>query len=487
MLVRLRAFLERVLRGKLEPLLRSTGAPTQVFSLPHTYTGELITERHARAVIDLCLRVGVAMLGTGASSGDVVAMLLRISSTYRVTNIHIDVTFTSITISVDRGVNDSSISAMRVVRVRTIDYTRLQNMYRLIDEVTDANGPPEVTLVRERLAEILTAPHPYRRWVVTSGKAILAAGVVVMFNVSVVLVLVAAVTAVISDVLTRRLTTWAIPAFFVQMAAAAATTAIAVFTFWLDSVGVELPGSNYPTVIVISGIVMLLSGIGVTASARDALDGYYVTASARGLEVIMLTLGLAVGISVILTLSFRVGLPVPVGTSLGEHIDLIPGVIGAALIGVGFALTSYVRPRLVLLIAIVAALVFAVYWILLPVLPQPGLAHGVAGAAAGVIAYLFYRWLKVPETVLIMAGIIGLIPGLAVYRGLYLLMDSEYGVVAALPALVLALSVGLGLAAGSTIGTLIARRVFGLDRAALLAARRPRTNREPSRKKRGVG
>ena len=463
--------------GGLESLLRSTGAPTQLFALPGTK--EQTSQRHARAVIDLCLRVGVAMLGIGASSADVVAMILRISSTYRVEHIHVDITFTSITISVDRGIADDSISVMRVIRVRTTDYTRLQKVYLLIDEITGPGGPPEVEAARELLDVILTSPHPYRRWVMTVGKAILAAGVVVMFNVSFVLVLVAAAAAVVSDFITRRLTKWAIPGFFVQMAAAAATTSIAVFIYWLDSVGIELPGSNYPTVIVISGIIMLLSGIGLTASARDAIDGYYVTASARGLEVIMLTLGLAIGISVTLGIALRLGIPVPIGTSLGDNIELVPGTVGAALIGVGFALTSYVKLRLAPLMALAAGLVFALYWVVLPVLPQPGFAPGVAGVAAGVIGYLVYRWLKVPEAVFMMAGVIGLIPGLAVYRGLYLLMDSEAGVIAALPALVAALAVGMGLAAGSTIGALVARRPFGLDRAALLAARRPRIGREP--------
>jgi len=458
--------------GGLEGIIRGTTAPTQLFTLPGGNAE--VSQRHARAVLDLCLRVGVAMLGTGASAADVVATVLRISAAYGVDGLHVDITFTSLTISVNRGPEHDPISVMRIVRVRTTDYTRLQQVYLLIDSITGEDGPPEIDAARELLTDILTRPHPYRRWVVTSGKAILAAGVVVMFDVSFVLVIVAAMAAVLSDLLTRRLAKWAVPEFFVQMAAAAATTVIAVFTYWLETIGVDLPGSNFPTVIVISGIIMLLSGIGLTASARDAIDGYYVTASARGLEVIMLTLGLAIGISVTLGIALRLGIPVPVGTSLGDSIELLPGMLGAAIIAIGFALTSYVRLLLAPLMALAAALVFAVNWVLLPVLPQPGLAPGVAGAAAGVIAYLVYRWLKVPEAAFTMAGVIGLIPGLAVYRGLYLLMDSEYGITAALPALVLALSVGLGLAAGSTIGAIIARRPFGLDRAALLAARRPR-------------
>src|SRR5690606_8257801 len=116
--------------------------------------------------------------------------------------------------------------------------------------------------------------------------------------------------------------------------------------------------------------------------------------------------------SVTLGVALRLGIPVPVGTSLGDTIDLLPGALGAALIGVGFALTSYVRLVLAPLVALAAGLVFALFWLVQPVFSQPGLAPAIGGAAAGVIGYLVYRWLKVPEAVFMMAGIIGLIPGL---------------------------------------------------------------------------
>lgn len=308
----------------------------------------------------------------------------------------------------------------------------------------------------------------------TAGKAILAGGVVVLFDVSFVLVIVAAVTAVISDVIMRRLAKWSVPEFFTQMTVASVTTGIAVFIFWLSSIGIEIPGTNHPTVIVISGIIMLLSGIGLTSSARDAIDGYYVTATARGMEVVMLTLGLAVGISIVVGVALRMGIPITVATSLGESISLVPGMAGSALIGAGFALTSYMRMRLVPLMAIAAALVFAVYAVVLPAATQPGLAAALAGVVAGIIGYLIYRWLRVPEGATNMAGVIPLIPGLAVYQSLYAFMGSEYGMTDALPAMVLAVATGIGLAAGTAIGGFVARRVFGFDRSALLAVRRAR-------------
>ncbi|MET3770011.1 uncharacterized membrane protein YjjP (DUF1212 family) [Marisediminicola sp. UYEF4] len=294
------------------------------------------------------------MPANGASAADVVATVLRISDAYGISAMHVDITFTSIMVSIHRGMNEDPMSVMRIARVRTTDYTRLHDVYLLIDEISGQDSPVDVDDARERLTSMLTSPHPYRRWVVTAGKAILASGVVVMFDVSFVLVLVAAASAIISDVITRRLAKWSVPGFFAQMAAAVATTSIAVFIFWLRSVGIELPGSNQPTVIVIAGIIMLLSGIGRSASARDAIDGYYVTATARGMEVLMLTLGLAV------------------------------------------------------------------------------------------------------------------------YRALYGFMDSEYAVTEALPAMVVALATGIGLAAGTTIGGFAARRTFGLDHQAMLAGRRTR-------------
>ncbi|MFP7833607.1 threonine/serine exporter ThrE family protein [Marisediminicola sp. LYQ134] len=456
--------------------IRGLETPTQVISV--VAADDQSSQRHAREVIDLCLRAGEAMLATGASAADVVATVLRMSNAYGISAMHVDITFTSITVSIHRGMNEDPMSVMRIVKVRTTDYSRLQDVYLLIDEITGEGGghggPVAVAEARERLNTILTRPHPYRHWVVRAGKAVLAAGVVVLFNVSFVLVIVAAVTAVISDIITRQLGKWSVPGFFAQMAAAMATTSIAVLLFWLRSLGIQLPGSNAPTVIVIAGIIMLLSGVGLTASARDAIDGYYVTATARGMEVVMLTLGLAVGISIVLGAALRMGVPVTVATSLGDDIRFVPGVVGSALIGVGFALTSYVRFRYVPLMAAVAALVFALYAIVLPLASQPGLAPGVAGVAAGVIGYLIYRWLKVPESAMTMAGIIALIPGLAVYRALYGFMDSEYGIISALPDVVVALATGIGLAAGTTIGGFGARRVFGLDRQATVALQRNR-------------
>ncbi|MCW4456888.1 threonine/serine exporter ThrE family protein [Microbacterium sp. MPKO10] len=468
----LRARLGESLKGLAGGMVRSMGVPTQRIALPGS--DDAISQRYARSVIELCLRVGETMIATGASAADTVAQVLRLSSSFGISGVHVDIHFSSITVSVHRGLDEDPITVMRVVKVRTTDYTRLRDVYRLMDEITSSNDPVDPDVARRHLSEILQQPHPYRRWMMSLGKAVLAAGVVVMYDASFVVIVAAALSAILADIVTRRLDKWGISAFFVQMAAAVVITSIAALLYWVQKLGFDFMAQVQPTVIVISGIMLLLSGIGLTAAARDAIDGYYITASSRGLEVIMMTLGLAVGISLTIGVAIRLGIPIDVGTSLGRTENMWAGVLGAALIGVGFTLTSYVRLIIAPVMAVLAGAVFAVYFIIQPLLEGPGLAPGIAGIAAGVLSYLVYRWIMVPEAALTMAAIIGLIPGLTVYRGLYTLMDGPQGIVAALGELFTALAVGIGLAAGTTIGGQLARRSFGLDRAAEISLRRSR-------------
>src|SRR5690625_3528762 len=115
--------------------MRAVREPTQRIVL--TDPDEEISQRHARSVIDLCLRTGEAMLAAGASAADVVATVLRISDTYELSGMQVDITFTSITVSVRRGLDEDPISVMRVVKARTTDYTRIQGVYKLISEITE--------------------------------------------------------------------------------------------------------------------------------------------------------------------------------------------------------------------------------------------------------------------------------------------------------------------------------------------------------------
>ncbi|HET9829469.1 MAG TPA: threonine/serine exporter family protein, partial [Nocardioidaceae bacterium] len=228
-------------------------------------------ESHARAVLDLTLRVGEALLSTGATASDVTATVLRLAAAYGIRSVHVDVTFTSITVSQHRGHDQDPLTVMRIVKARTADYTRLENLHQLVRAATD--GDLDLAAARRRLDGIVRAPHPYRRWLVTAALAGMGASVAALFGGGWLLVLVASATTAVIDRVQRRLARSGLPAFFTQVVGAAIPTLVAVGLLVLVSrTGLRLEDLS-PSLVVATGIIVLLAGLSVVGAAQDALDG----------------------------------------------------------------------------------------------------------------------------------------------------------------------------------------------------------------------
>ncbi|KUG59390.1 hypothetical protein AVL62_06885 [Serinicoccus chungangensis] len=465
------ARLGRHLKHAAVHVVRSSSPPTTALGV--RTDGDEATQRHARAVCDLALRVGEALLSTGASAADTVAIVLRLGHAYGIRSMHVDITYTSISVSVHRGLDEDSLTVMRVINDRAPDYTRLEAVQRHIEEIVrsaegSSEGPSlDVDAARAHLSTLLASPHPYRRWVVTVGAAIMSVGVVMLFGAGPLMWLVAAISAATVDRVQRQLYIWGVAAFFTQVLSAAIPTGIALVMYAV--------GRETPSVVVVSGIVVLLAGLGVLGAAQDAIDGYYVTAGARGLEVLMMTLGIAVGVASVLGVSRWFGVDMQVSPIIALGGTPFISTIGAMLIALGFCLSTYSGTRTIL----VSIGIAAPAWLVLEAAIFVGFAApaGVAVAASlvGAFAYVTYRVLRVPEAAVATAGIVSLLPGLAVYRALYVIMQNDASTVAnAVIYFVDAVATGLGLAGGLAIGGYLARRKLGLDRAALRARRRSR-------------
>lgn len=468
----------RVWRERAAHAVRGVAPPTIALG---TRTGgdEAVSQRQARAVSDLALRVGEAMLSTGASAADCVATVLRLVDAYGVRSAHVDITFTSITVSVHRGLHEDPLSVMRVVPGRSLDYTRLEGVQRLVDEVVaGASGggtPVDVDAARVRLQRILNAPHPYRRWVVTLGSAVMGVGIVMLFGAAPGMWLVAALSAALVDRVQRLLYRGGVAAFFTQAVSAAVPTGIALLLFWASANGWDVLGVRAPDLVVISGIVILLAGLGLLGATQDALDGYYVTAGARGLEVVLMTLGIAVGVATVMGVGARLGISMEALNTTLVGANPVLSAIGAILIALGFCLVTYAGPWTTLLAMIISALGWLTFQTLLLLGLGGPEAAAVASVPVGALAYAVYRRLRIPEMAVATASIVALLPGLAVYRAINLILTDNPAVVGnAVIQFVAAVATGLALAAGLSIGGFAARRRFGLDRAGLRARRRSR-------------
>ncbi len=483
----------KVWRDRATWAVRGIGPPSVPIAIPGH--DDDVSQQHARAVLDLALRIGEAALSTGASASDVVATVLRVTSAYGVKSTAVDLTYTSISVSVQRGVNRDPLSVMRVIKARSMDFTRLEGLQLLVDNLcaTDEqssrpDGNPvsdriSVEDARARLSEVLTKPHPYRRWIVTLGMALTAIGVVILFNAGPTMWIVAGLSAAAVDLTQRVLYRLGVAAFFSQVASAAIPSTIAVLLYWvtlptdrqnrIPGLDIDVPGLGTPSLVVVSGIILLLAGLSVMGAAQDALDGYYVTAGARGLEVATMTLGIAVGVAGVLAIANAIGLPLVIQPDVAQRPTVIGGTIGAMIVAIGFCLTHYTGLRATATSAGMAAVAWLTFQaasaLALPQAPASALAATVVGA----IAYAVHHRLRVPELVVGTAAIYCLLPGLAVYTAIFLLMlDSESFLNLAILQVLTALAVGLGLAGGLSIGGFAARRRFGLDVSAMRARRR---------------
>jgi uncharacterized membrane protein YjjP (DUF1212 family) len=404
----------------------------------------------AHAALGLALRIGASMLAVGAPSADVTATVLRVAAAYGLTSCQVDITFTSITVSFDRE-DAVPLTAMRIVRMSRLDYTRLQGVTDLARAI--GAGDLDVEEAHRRLDGVVAAPATYRRTV----NALAWAGVAGCFGLVLgggwLEALVAALTTALIEQVMRALNRRSLPVFFQQVVGAALATGVAVLLVaWHVDVRTSL--------VVAAGIVVLLAGLSLVTAAQDAISGFPVTAGARAFEVVTLTAGIVVGIAGVLDLAQRAQLPLTVVTAAPASVPVPVALAASAGIAGFWSLASHARPHAVALAAIAGALAWTTFWALSALGAGAPLASGVAAVVIGFCGEVLTQRLRVPPQLVAVCGIVPLLPGLAIYHGLFrIVVDGN--VDGGLAALVGALAVGLALAAGVTLGEYLGRPVSG--------------------------
>jgi uncharacterized membrane protein YjjP (DUF1212 family) len=428
--------------------ISGSGPPTEPFALRSQPSR--VDDATAHSALALALRIGESMMAVGASAADVTATVLRVAAAYGLTSCQVDVTFTSLTVSYDRD-DAVPLALMRIVRPRGMDYTRLQGVTDLARAIKADNL--DIEDAHRRLDAVVSAPHPYRRRFQALGWWGIAGCVGILLGGGWLLALVAALTTGVIEQLIRLLGRRGLPMFFQQAAGAAVATGTAVLLVVGD---VDVRSS----LVVAAGIVVLLAGLSLVGSAEDAISGFPVTAAGRAFEVLTLTAGIVVGIAGVLDLARRAQLPLAVVDPSPSSVPFAVALAAAAGISGSWALASHARPRAVG----VATLAGALAWTTSSAAGALGAGPAVASAIAAVVVgfceeSLTYR-LRIPPLLVAVCGIVPLLPGLTIYRGLFAIVvegDPPTG----LNALVGAAAIGLGLAAGVVLGRYLGRPLGG--------------------------
>ncbi|HLS73309.1 MAG TPA: threonine/serine exporter family protein, partial [Actinomycetaceae bacterium] len=409
---------ESILRERARRVVAASGPPTLTFSQPSRESG--LAAETERSVLDLVLRVGEAMIATGAPVADVTAALLRLAAGYGVTNCHVDITFISISASIDR--EDDPITKMRVITVRTSDYSRMADLFAMVDEVAAGKLPLE--RAHGRLEQVLRTPHPYRRWVVTLALGVMAAGISGLLGGGWLVALVAATTTIVIDRTLRVLRRWGLPYLFQQAAGATIATMVAILILWGQDMFGWDRSALPPSLVVASGIVVLLAGMQLVGAAEDAISGYPLTAAAKSFEVALYTVGLVVGIGFMLDLGRRLGIPLYIGDVFGSAPAGLVQITCGAVIAGAWAVASYTRARSVPIIMLVGAVAAGLYFAIGALWLGPGGSAFFAALGVGLLAGVIGDRGRLPSMVISVCGVTPMLPGLSIYAAMFSFIEA---------------------------------------------------------------
>jgi uncharacterized membrane protein YjjP (DUF1212 family) len=412
----------------------------------------------ARQALELALRVGDVLLTAGMSANDVVVDMLRITEAYGLKRVHVDVTFTSIAVTYYAAPTTVPMTLVRTVQPDVLDFTKVRRVQALAEGIRAGLPLNDATSDLERIRD---APRLYSGWVASAGNAAIAPGVTLLFTLSWQILVITFLTGFAVD----RLLLWAsarrLPPFFSQLGAAAFITLLATGVSALGSSGVGILRVD-PTLIVVGGIILLVAGMTAVGAVQDAIDLFYVTASARFLEVAMMTGGIVLGIVAGLQVGVALGHPIAVSTQPLPLGPVVAQFVGATVISAAFALSAYAGLITVVLSGLMGALAWSGYLGMVTLGFGEVTANAAGALLAGFVATIIARRFRTPNFALIAAAILPLVPGLSLFTGLLQAVGTQGqpgDLAASGVTLLRALGVAVGIAAGATLGTYLGRPV----------------------------
>jgi uncharacterized membrane protein YjjP (DUF1212 family) len=406
-------------------------------------------------VLDITLRIGELLLAGGEGAEDVEAAMLGVMHAYGLARVEPTVTFTLLGVSYQPSLTEPPVSVNRTVRRRAVDYTRLAAVFRLVDDI--AGDGMSLEDAYGRLAEIRRNRHPYPGALLTAAAGILAGAAAVMVGGGPFGFVAGAIGAVLGDRLAWLCVGRGLPEFY-QFVAAAMPAALMGVLFSLF--GDALPGvSNLQASAVIAGgLYALIPGRALVAAVQDGLTGYYITASARLLEVLYLVVGIVFGVTFVLYVAVGLGAALHPDQQLHGYDKPRAQLVAAMVLTLAFAIVLQVERHSLLLVTINGGVAWVTYGVLVRAGISPVVATAAAAGLVGLFGQLLSRYRFVSALPYVTAAVGPLLPGAATYFGLLAITRHHLG--QGFASLSTAAALALAIAVGVNLGNEIARLVL---------------------------
>ncbi len=453
-------------------LLRRT--PYRHARIPDEAAEDVATAR----AVDLAVRVGELMMRCGAGAPQVEGAVAAVAASAGIDVVELDITLQSLLVQAHSSDGRTHI-VLRVVRRTRYDYGRLVAVHRLVAAL--AAGEITADEAADRLRMIKRHERNYPVWATSLASALLASAVAVMIGASLapaaITIVVVLGVAGIGQLLGRI----DLPEFYVNAIKAFVATMTAGAFYAAGTVGsFGLSGTDFAFVVA-GGIVAMLPGRTMASAIEDVLFGYPLTGAGRLLGVALSLLGLIIGIagglSLMLTITqiFQTDFVPPAVLDLRvSQAALVPGLLGALVVGLAAAITVQSRRMLVVptgLLTVAGAAMAAL------LTRGAGIgaitATGLAAVSIGVVGRVMAQRVGAPSMVLVVPATFGLLPGLTIFRGLYELVDpgGSQGLLVIQSGITTLLGAGaalLAIATGTVFGEILAspfdRRMRGEPR-----------------------
>ncbi|MEU9156503.1 threonine/serine exporter family protein [Streptomyces sp. NPDC048417] len=401
-------------------------------------------------VLDLTLRIGELLLAGGEGAEDVEAAMFAVCRSYGLDRCEPNVTFTLLAISYQPSLVEDPVTASRTVRRRGTDYTRLAAVFRLVDDLTDPETHVSLEEAYRRLAEIRRNRHPYPGWALTGASGLLAGAASVLVGGDYLVFVAAAIGAMLGDRLAWLCAGRGLPEFYQFMIAAMPPAAIGV-AFALAHIDVAA------SAVVTGGLFALLPGRALVAGVQDGLTGFYITASARLLEVMYFFVGIVIGVLTVLYFGVKLGGRLNPDTALTTSDRPLLQITASMVLSLTFAVLLQQERSTVLAVTLNGGVAWCVYG----AMHYAGGISPVASTAAaaglvGLFGQLLSRYRFASALPYTTAAIGPLLPGSATYFGLLSMAQNEVdkGLVSLAKAASLAMAIAIGVNLGSEISRL---------------------------------
>ncbi|WP_129307682.1 threonine/serine exporter family protein [Streptomyces sp. L2] len=404
-------------------------------------------------VLDLTLRIGELLLAGGENAEDVEAAMFAVCRSYGLDRCEPNVTFTLLSISHQPSLVEDPVTASRTVRRRGTDYTRLAAVFRLVDDLTDPEAHISLEEAYRRLAEIRRNRHPYPGWALTASAGLLAGAASVLVGGDLLVFVAAAVGAMLGDRLAWLCAGRGLPEFYQFTVAAMPPAAIGVA---LTVAHVDVKASA----VITGGLFALLPGRALVAGVQDGLTGFYITASARLLEVMYFFVGIVVGVLVVLYFGVKVGAKLNPDAALNMPERPLVQIAASMLLSLTFAVLLQQERSTVLAVTLNGGIAWSVYGAMRYAGDiSPVASTAVAAGLVGLFGQLLSRYRFASALPYTTAAIGPLLPGSATYFGLLSMAQNhvDKGLVSLAKAASLAMAIAIGVNLGSEISRLTLR------------------------------